>query len=208
PGKSDGTFDASQTINTANNQPLKAGMAAAPFAFDWDNDGKLDLIIGDIEGNVFFVRNEGTAEKPVYKQPTAGSFLFGRAKPNTGARITAAGKEVKVESDAGPTVADWNSDGTPDLIVGSGDGSVTLFLAQGREKSGAPVLTAAVTLLPASNQDGDNKTPWGIRTKPFVTDWNHDGHPDLLVGDFQNNNTGYHGYVWLFLGKPPASASR
>ncbi len=36
------------------------GTASALHAFDWDGDGVLDLLVGDIAGNVHLLRNEGT----------------------------------------------------------------------------------------------------------------------------------------------------
>ena len=49
----------------------------------------------------------------------------------------------------------------------------------------------------------DNPKRSGGRVKVCVTDWNGDGRPDLLVGDFASGgNRQYHGWVWVYLRKP------
>ena len=51
------------------------------------------------------------------------------------------------------------------------------------------------------------------RAKPWVVDWNGDGRPDLLVGDFHDHrapdrmdNAEMHGWVWLYLRRPAPAA--
>jgi hypothetical protein len=41
-------------------------------AFDWDRDGDVDLVVGDEDGRVALVRNEGSlpaAKTPVFARP-------------------------------------------------------------------------------------------------------------------------------------------
>src|SRR4029453_18742306 len=84
----------------------------------------------------------------------------------------------------GPFVADWDGDGLADLIVGSGDGSVSLYRNTGTAK--APKLAAPVKLVSAGAMfDFIPKEPCrGMRSKVCVADWNGDGRPDLLLGDY------------------------
>jgi hypothetical protein len=65
--------------------------------------------------------------------------------------------------------------------VGGGDGSVSFYRNVGSKEE--PRLSEPEVLLSPSSWDGDGSRP-GVRTKVCVTDWNEDGRPDLLVGDF------------------------
>ncbi len=57
-------------------KPISDGHTAAPEAVDWDEDGKLDLLVGTFNsGKVFFYQNTGTAKAPVYKN--AGALKAG-----------------------------------------------------------------------------------------------------------------------------------
>lgn len=147
------------------------GTASAVHAFDWDGDGVIDLIVGDIAGNVYLLRNEGTKQK----------YAFGKEQ-----RLMAGGKPITVAGDAGPFVADWDGDGKPDLLVGAGDGSVTLFRNIGTRKE--PRLAAGEILVPPGEAhfgaDAPKEPRPGMRAKVCVVDWNGDGRLDLLVGDF------------------------
>ena len=71
-------------------------------------------------------------------------------------------------------VADWDSDGVPDLLVGAGDGSVSLFRNVGTAQ--APKLAAAETIVPAGEAsfgaDAPKKPRRGIRSKVCAADWN------------------------------------
>lgn len=166
-------FAAGQAIKDKDDQPIKPGSASTVFAADWDGDGDLDLVLGNIEGQVQLVRNEGTKTKSA----------FGKREP-----LSAGTQAITVpHGDSGPIVVDWNRDGKRDLIVGAGDGSVWLFAGSGTATE--PVLAAGRILVPAGTSGfGSEPTsdgrPWGVRTKVAVADWNRDGLADLLVGDF------------------------
>jgi hypothetical protein len=161
--------------STPEKQVLLTGCASSVCVADWNGDGLLDLIVGDIGGQVWVYLNEGTKTK----------YAFGKPM-----KLKAGGREIHVEhGDAGPCVADWDGDGKPDLIVGCGDGSVVWFKNVGSAKQ--PELAEGEILIPAGaiayNADKIPKEPTrGVRAKVCVVDYNGDGLPDLLVGDLSN----------------------
>ena len=153
--------------------PDMDSLAASPRLQDVDDDGDLDLLIGNISGNVIQIINEGNAKTPV----------FGEQKTH----LQADGKNLNVaNNDSGPTTADWDGDGLWDLIVGGGDGSVVFFKNTGTTK--AAQFAAGITLVDACGERSltRNEVPKrsNSRVKPHVYDWNDDGLLDLLVGDF------------------------
>jgi len=153
-------------------KPQMDSLAAAPWLVDWDADGDLDLLVGNIAGRVVLLANEGDKKSP----------NFVRKGP-----IEAAGQVLEVDhNDAGPTTADWDGDGLWDLVVGGGVGTVKFFRNEGTRQ--APKFAAGVELLKGSGHGGvahgeEPKQP-ASRCKPHVCDWNGDGTLDLLVGDF------------------------
>jgi hypothetical protein len=147
------------------------GTASAVHAVDWDGDGTIDLLVGDINGKVSLVPNEGTPKR----------HAFGKER-----QLRAGGKPLEVDGDAGPFACDWDGDGKLDLLVGSGDGSVWFYRNVGSGKE--PELAAGVQLVPpgdARHGDDAPKAPRrGIRAKVCAVDWDGDGRLDLLVGDY------------------------
>lgn len=183
-----GVFAASEKLARSDGKPVNAGpaweseqqpqmdsLASAPWLVDHDGDGDLDLYIGNIEGHVMLVVNEGDAKSPKFA--------------NSATALEADGKIIEVGGgDAGPSVADWDGDGRLDLLVGAGDGSVLFF--RNTAKSGMAAYAAGCELVGKSAQDHEKPVPFdgkttvtGSRSKVCVADWNGDGLKDLLLGD-------------------------
>jgi len=156
--------------NTPQKPISITGTASVVSAADWDGDGDLDLVVGDINGRVYLVRNEGTAK----------AYAFAKEEP-----LVAGGRTIQVGSRAGPCVADWDGDGDLDLFVGADDGSVSLYRNIGTKTD--PKLAVSLQLVGAVQRRSRDQTPSeaqrGSRSKICVADWNGDGKPDLLVGD-------------------------
>ncbi|MBI1853007.1 MAG: VCBS repeat-containing protein [Planctomycetes bacterium] len=174
-----GKFSARETIVGKNGKPFRVakgmnGYAAATCAVDWDADGDVDLVVGNIHGDVFLVRNVGTSK----------TYEFAGAE-----KLSAGGEPIRVDGDSGPTVADWDGDGKLDLVVGDGHGSVTWFRNIGT--AAEPNLARGERLVDGRGWgfDEDSRTEGpGVRAKPCVVDWNGDGRVDLLVGDFSEEH--------------------
>lgn len=136
---------------------LSVNRAAAPFLVDFDNDGDLDLLVGDATGRVSLFAN--------LQQVSNNRIAF-----DQGVSL------VQVQSGAVPFVVDWNNDGRKDLLVGQADGTVKLFVNNGLEQ--APAFAAAVDL-----QTLNGSLNAGSGLAPAVLDYNGDGNKDLLVGN-------------------------
>lgn len=158
--------------STAEKPIAVTGTASTVHAADWDGDGDYDLIIGDIRGNLFLVPNVGSAT----------SYAFGKEE-----RLRAGARNLTVQGKAGPCAADWDGDGDLDLLVGMEDGSVVLCQNTGSAKSprlSAPVQLVAPGMDVPYGTDPPQEVCRGKRSKICVADWNGDGRPDLLVGDY------------------------
>jgi len=162
-----------ERIKSTDEKPISVtGTASSVHAVDWDADGRIDLLVGDLDGHVYLIPNEGTPK----------AYAFGTPR-----QLKAAGKPIIVpHGDAGPFAADWDGDGKLDLLVGAGDGSVWFYRNIGTSK--APELAAGVQLVPPGDASFGTDVPReprrGIRAKICAVDWNGDGRLDLLVGDF------------------------
>ena len=150
-----------------------------PVAFDWNKDGKLDLIVGDEDGRVAFLENTGKFTDdhtplflpPKYFKQQADDMKFGAL--------------------ATPVGFDWDGDGDVDLIVGNTAGTIAFFEnlsgpRVAKPKFAGPKLLQAdgKTLRIMAGVNGSIQGPaeakWGYTTQS-VADWDGDGLPDLLV---------------------------
>jgi hypothetical protein len=76
----------------------------SPYVFDWDGDGKLDLLLGTEKAAVYICRNVGTNKEP---------------KLEKGKKLDLVGDGFDKSYRCRIDVADYNSDGKSDIIVGN-----------------------------------------------------------------------------------------
>ena len=171
PGLAEGGFAPARVLTDTHGAPLRVGRASWPFACDWDGDGDLDLVIGNMYGKVFLARN------------SSGGAALALAEP---VPLVAAGAPLVIEeTNAAPCVVDWDGDGAHDLLLGTGDGAVLLYRNTHAKGAGEPELAAPVELIPHA-PDGAAEVRLarpGQRSRLAVCDWNGDGRLDLLVGE-------------------------
>jgi hypothetical protein len=139
------------------------GDRAAFAIVDWNNDGRFDMLVGGLDGKVHLLLNEATAGSPDFRTDT---IVLDGANPLT----VASGR-------ASVAVVDLNEDGRKDLVLGNTEGQLVYYANVGTD---ATPLFNGSQLLPA---DGAVIDLSGIpRSRPFVADVNSDGVPDMLVG--------------------------
>ena len=181
---------------------VKFGALSTPVGFDWDGDGDEDIICGNTAGYIAFIENLSgpKVERPRWAAPqrlkSGGKTLRIMAGPNGSIQGPCERKWGYTTQ----TVADWDHDGRPDIVVNSILGKIVWYRNIGTRK--APKLAAAQPI----NVEWRGEQPtlkWGWirpsgkalltqwRTTPVVVDWNRDGLNDLLM-------LNHEGYLMLF----------
>ena len=151
-----------QMVGTQTLEDLDVGDNASVHAIDWNNDKAIDLITGNVSGDVGVFLNSGSNKQPV----------FGTYTP-----LLSNGVNINVRRNAVPFVCHWNNDGRKDLLAGSGDGVIYLYLNQGTDA--APVFSMPSTIYDVNGSIIDV----GDNAAPVLIDWNDDGYKDLLIGN-------------------------
>jgi hypothetical protein len=176
-------------LNTSDGQPIKVGPVAGQkwdfdvlqgarttvAAADFNRDGKVDLIVGDTYGKVRYYKNLTGGVTPTFAPPVV---------------------IADVKSRLVPSIADWNGDGWPDVIIGSQRAWVVLnsgkkdgerFLPKQPLRLGPPNARPAGALeqVPGSPQWRESEEAAGdflpYESVVAAVDWNEDGDVDLVA---------------------------
>ncbi|NLP10755.1 VCBS repeat-containing protein [bacterium] len=175
-------------------QDLRWVVLVTPFSYDWDDDGDEDLICGNASGYIGFIENLDGGDPPRWARP---QYL--RADGEV-IRILAGHNgsiQGPCEAKWGYTtlsVADWDNDGLPDILVNSIWGQVHWYRnigsrSQPRLACAQPVLVDWEGTTPKPEwvwwkpKDRELVSQW--RTTPLAVDFNRDGLQDLVMLDHE-----------------------
>ncbi|MEM7659942.1 MAG: FG-GAP-like repeat-containing protein [Bacteroidota bacterium] len=181
-GKADGSLDfyRNTSVSPTNVLPqfsleisdfegIDVGGSASPVLFDLNQDGLLDLVVGERDGNLNYYENTGTAEVPAF---TLISNTFG------GVNVSIDGFQPGYSV---PSL--YQKEDNISLLIGSDDGHVYYW------KNIAPLLSEAFGPGEAIISPGAE----GNRLAPAMMDLNDDAFPDMLVGNFGGGIALYQG---------------
>lgn len=180
----------------ADCEELRQGGDAAPFAADWDEDGRLDLLVGTSQGSVYFLRNEGGDELPELAAPQkvidkgpAGTYSDDRVLPGQW------GQRAKI------CVVDFNGDGMLDILLGDICGG---FEGKpGQTENEVAEEQRAAELLP------EVRRRWAAAYQHYRRDNSDQAREEMLrlkraienqqeILSMYRSRRQYHGYVWFF----------
>lgn len=175
----DSTLTAMPPLSTPEGR-IDAGHNSAPEVADWNSDGLQDLILGrsnQTPGSVVLFLNTGTPGNPVL-----GDSCF----------LQAGGSNIAYTYSV-PRVFDLDGDGLQDLLLGVSSGYVYWFENVG--SAFEPVLEEGVRLQCETGPVKNNTS-----SRVWAGDYDADGIPDLLTGD-------YDGLVYLYRGSDTTGVS-
>jgi len=154
-------------------------------AYDWNHDGRPDIVVAQEDGRVAWLENTGKLEDVA---DNVGKVIarIPQFKPPQFFRQEA--QEIKYGALPSPVSVDWDGDGLPDLLAGNSAGEIGFI----KNLGGNPPRWAELVPLEANGSpirimagyngsiQGPAESKWGY-SNIGVGDWDGDGLPDIVA---------------------------
>ncbi len=167
---------------------------------DWDKDGISDILVGSENGGVYWHRNEGSENIPVFgAQQTLIPELTTEQMFHRQTDASIHGSRAKVHA------ADYNNDGYTDLLIGDyGSTWHHVRTLTEQEKQEKEELEQEETELLTSLEDVILKGEENRTTdEQAQIDWIKQVNERL--GELETHRIDSHGWVWFYAQEPPAT---
>lgn len=156
----------------ADDADIQVGAHSVPSYVDLNNDNLEDLLIGEkigTEGKVRIYLNSGTPSVPLFTDyfyaQSAGIDLACPASESFGCI---------------PRAVNWDAGSRKDLLIGTAEGTVKVFLNIGFEND--PVFDGGSTIQVGYPNYNNQDIDVGQLAAPTVLDWDNDGKNDIVAG--------------------------
>jgi thiamine biosynthesis lipoprotein ApbE len=151
---------------------------------DWDSDGRADLVVNSIWGELLWYRNVGSREWPVLAAAVPIEVSWPGTPPKPAWNWwQPRGRQLVTQWRTTPVVVDFDRDGLDDLVMLDHEGFLALFPRR-RTSAGLELLPAKRIFVGADGaplQLSRGDAGKSGRRKLAVTDWDGDGQLDVLI---------------------------
>jgi len=154
-------------ITDSFDQTIDVGSFSSPALKDIDNDGELDMFIGESGGKVYLYRNNPINAEPVWT--------------SEGTENDSLGNTIDIGSNSVPTFVDIDNDGDLDMFIGESDGMVYLY--KNTTIGTEPVWTFEGTI----DDSLGNTIDVGSNSAPAFVDIDSDGDYDMFIGEYDGD---------------------
>ncbi len=145
---------------------VDVGLQSAASFVDIDDDGDMDVFIGNSGESIFFYQNTGSATNPIFTEQTGSTNPFD-------------GLVLDSYSHSRPTFVDIDNDGDMDAFIGEHDDGIMYF-----ENTGTPIIPTFTERTGQNNPlDGVGDSGFYVNFHPIFADIDDDGDFDAFIGE-------------------------